>query len=304
MLLVLSAAVVAGACADTPAATPRKKPKPKPLAIREPGPLTLAPDGAALIVGDRALRRVVRVNLATRARRVVASGFPEAIVGLGYDDTGHLYVSAGDRVYRLEGSRKVLVAGTGVRGHSGDGGPATSAQLAGAGGIDVDHNERIAIAEYDNWIRVVEPTGTIGTAAGNGGTGYTGDGGPAAAALLGHPHDVIWRRDDVLLVADSHNGVIRRVDAAGKISTFAAGFSAPVDLVGAPGDAVYVADAGRGLYRIGPEGGTPTLLAPLLVAVGVVVDYNGNAYVTQLEARRVVRVTPAGRVSVFVPRSR
>ena len=95
-----------------------------------------------------------------------------------YDDLGRLYVSSGDRVYRIDGKRKVVVAGTGVRGHSGDGGPATAAQLAGAGGFDVDHDKAIAISEYDNWIRVVDPGGTISTVAGNGGSGT-----PATEAL-------------------------------------------------------------------------------------------------------------------------
>jgi hypothetical protein len=295
VLLVLAVC----ACSDSSAA--RKKPKPPRIA--EPGALTVTTDGRALVVGDRRLKRVVRVDLRTKARRVLASGFPDAIVGLGYDDMSRLYVSSGDRVYRIDGGRKVVVAGTGRRGHTGDGGPATAAQLAGAGGIDVDHDEEIAIAEYDNWIRVVSSAGTIGSVAGNGGTGYQGDGGAATAALLGHPHDVMWRRDKVLIVADSHNGAVRRIDSTGTITTLASGFSAPIDVVGGPGDVVYVADAGRGVYRVPPEGGTPELMAPVASAVHVTVDYNGNAYVSQLDRRRVMKVTPQGRVSVFVPRS-
>ena len=148
---------------------------------------------------------------------------------------GRLYVSSAERIYRIDGKRKVVVAGTGTRGHSGDGGPATAAQLGGAGGFDVDHDKAIAISEYDNWIRVVDPGGSISTVAGNGGTGTAGDGGPALEALLGHPHDVVWRRDGVLVIADSHNGLLRRVDAAGKISTFASGLGAPIDVVGRAG---------------------------------------------------------------------
>lgn len=300
VLLVLGAGgLVVGACSDSSAA--RKKPK--PLRIAEPGALTVTTDGRGLVVGDRRLKRVVRVDLRTKARRVLASGFPEAIVGLGYDDMSRLYVSSGERVYRIDGGRKVVVAGTGTRGHTGDGGAATAAQLSGAGGIDVDHDEEIAIAEYDNWIRVVSSAGTISSAAGNGGTGYAGDGGAASAALLGHPHDVMWRRDKVLIVADSHNGVVRKIDGEGKITTLASGFSAPVDVVGGPGDLVYVADADRGVYRVAPEGGTPQLIAPVASAVYVTTDYDGNAYVTQFDRRRIVKVTLQGRVTVFVPGS-
>ena len=290
--LVLALAVGCGA-AD---AAPRK---PKPLRIAVPGPLALTPDGRALVVGDRQLRRVVRVDLRTRRRTIVASGFPDAVVGLGYDDMNRLYVASLDRVYRLDGNRKVVVAGTGTRGHTGDGGPATAAQLAGATGIDVDHDERIAIAEYDNWIRVVEADGTIRTVAGNGGTGREGDGGPATEARLGHPHDVVWRRDG-FVIADSHNGVLRRVDAAGTITTFAE-VGVPIDVAGAPGDALYVTDARGWVARVAPDGAV-TRLAFLATPIGVVGDYSGNVYVAQLNARRIMRVSRAGRVTVFVPR--
>ena len=293
VLLVAAAVGCTGAGADA-----RAKPKPKPIRIASPGPLAFAPSGA-LVIGDRDLKRVVQVNLRTKKRTVLVSGFPDAIVGLVYDDLGRLYVSSAERIYRIDGKRKVVVAGTGTRGHTGDGGPATAAQLAGAGGFDVDHDKAIAISEYDNWIRVVDTGGTIRTVAGNGGTGTTGDGGPALEALLGHPHDVVWRRDGVLVIADSHNGLLRRV-AAGKISTFASGLGAPIDVVGAPGDALYVADAQLGVLRIGPEGGTPAVMARVPGAIGITVDNGGNAYVSQLDARRVVKVTPAGRVTAVV----
>lgn len=297
-LILLVVSTVGAACLEADAKT---KPKPKPIRVTAPGPLALAPDGA-LVIGDRNLKRVVRFDLRTKRRAVLAAGFPDAIVGVTYDDMGRLYVSSAERIYRIDGKRKVVVAGTGARGHAGDGGPATAAQLGGAGGFDVDHDEAIAIAEYDNWIRVVDPAGGISTAAGNGGEGYAGDGGPAREALMGHPHDVLWRRDKVLVIADSHNGVLRRVDAAGKISTFASGVGAPIDIAAAPGDVLFVADAQRGVLRVAPEGGEPTVVAYLPGAIGITVDVRGNAYVSQLEARRVVRVTPAGRITAVVSR--
>ena len=279
------------------------KPKPQPR-IGTPGPLALTFDARALMVGDRDLRRVLRIDLRTRKRTVVASGFPEAIVGIGYDDMNRLYVSSGDRVYRIEGRRKVVVAGTGARGHTGDGGPATAATLAGAGGIDVDHDEEIAIAEYDNWVRVVGADGVIRSAAGNGGTGYDGDGGRATAALLGHPHDVIWRRDKVLLIADSHNGAIRRVDGEGRITTFARGFVAPVLIEGGAGDRIFVADGRlQSIYRLEADGSGRVEVASADGPVGLAVDGNDNVYVSELNGRRrVLRVTPAGRVTVLARR--
>jgi hypothetical protein len=300
LILLVVVAAVGAACVDA-GAKARPKPKPKPIRVASPGPLALDPSGA-LVIGDRALKRVVRFDLRTKRRTVLASGFPEAIVGVAYDDMGRLYVSSGDRVYRIDGKRKVVVAGTGVRGHSGDGGPATAARLGGAGGFDVDHDEAIAIAEYDNWIRVVDPAGSISTAAGNGGEGYAGDGGPAGEALLGHPHDVIWRRDGVLIIADSHNGVLRRVDSAGRISTFSRGLGAVIDVTAAPGDVLFAADAQRGVLRVPAEGGAATVVAYLPGAIGVVADVRGNVYASQLERRRVVRVSPTGRITPVVVR--
>ena len=203
---------------------------------------------------------MVQVNLRTKKRTVLVSGFPDAIVGLVYDDQGRpLRLLRGAH---LPNRRQAQ----GRRRRHGYARPHrrrrsarhAAAQLAGAGGFDVDHDKAIVISEYDNWIRVVDPRGTITTVAGNGGTGTSGDGGPALQALLGHPHDVVWRRDGVLVIADSHNGLLRRVDAAGRISTFASGLGAPIDVVGAPGDALYVADAQLGVLRVGPGAGRPT----------------------------------------------
>jgi hypothetical protein len=300
--LLLAAALVA-ACAGvgSAAAPPKKKPKPPAIRIVEPGPLALTPDGG-LLVGDRRLRRVVRVDLRTRARRVVAARLPDVPVGLAFDDTGRLYVSAGERIFRVERGRLVPLAGTGTRGHTGDGGPATSASLAGAGGFEVDHDERIVIAEYDNWIRAVEPDGTIGTIAGTGATGYTGDGGPATAALLAHPHDIALRRDRQVVIADSHNGVLRLVDPSGVIRTLSTGFIAPIVVEGGPGETLFVADGRLGIVRVPAQGGPGRRVATARGAFGLAVDSNNTVYFAVLETRRVVRVTAAGRRTVLVSR--
>ena len=73
-------------------------------------------------------------------------------------------------------------------------------------------------------------------------------------------------------------------------------------MTAAPGDVLFAADAQRGVLRVGPEGGAPTVVAYLPGAIGIAVDVRENAYVSQLEARRVVRVTPAGRITAVVVR--
>src|SRR6516165_5034355 len=118
-----------------------------------------------------------------------------------------------------------VVAGTGTKGHAGDGGPATSAQLAAPHEVRFDSKGNLYIDERDNHtIRKVDMrTGIITTIAGTPGkNGYGGDGGPATAALLNQPHGIILDRQDNLYICDPLNNRVRRVDAkTGVITTFA-----------------------------------------------------------------------------------
>jgi DNA-binding beta-propeller fold protein YncE len=290
--------IVAAACGGADAAS-KPKPKPKPIPIAEPGPLALTPDGG-IVVGDRALKRIVRIDLFTNKRRIVAKGVGVP-VALTYDDQARLYVSGDERIFRLEAGRKILVAGTGTRSHTGDGGPATQATFGGASGFEVDHDERIVVAEYDNWIRSISPEGTISTLVGTGADGYAGDGGPATSALLLHPHDVALQRDGVV-IADSHNHVLRRVVyATGTITTIARDFQAPVLVDGGPFDTLYVADAGLGaVFKLDANGGGRTRVGAAFAPIGMAVDTSSNVYVAELEARRIVRIAPNGTRKVLV----
>jgi hypothetical protein len=296
--LTLFAALLAlsAACSgDTAAAPERAVP---PIRIAEPGALALDSRGG-LLVADRKLSRVVRIDLRTGRRRVVAARLRD-IVALAYDDMGRLYVGAGDRILRLDGARRTVVAGTGRRGRTGDGGPATAATIGGLGGFEVDHDETITIAEYDNGIRFVDGTGTISTIAGTGEEGYAGDGGPARAALLRHPHDLALRIDREVIVADSHNGVLRRIAPDGTIGTFADGFSSPIAVKGGPGNTLYVADGGAGaIIRLSPDGRTRTVVGRANGPINLAVDRTG-VYVSEIAgARRVLRIA-GGRTRVLV----
>jgi hypothetical protein len=280
------------------AATPAKR-KPPVVRIVEPGALALDNRGG-LLVADRKLNRVARIDLRTGKRRVVVSGLRD-IVALAFDDMLRLYVGAGDRIFRIQAGRRILVAGNGRRAHTGDGGPATAASLSGLSGFEVDHDETITIAEYDNWIRFVDANGTISTLAGTGEEGYAGDGGPARAAVFRHPHDLALRADREVIVADSHNGVLRRIDPARNVSTFATGLRAPVAVKGGPGNTLYVADGqANAVFRLSPDGSSRTRVArasgPFNLAVG-----HTNVYVSELAgARRVLQVAPSGRVRILV----
>ncbi len=115
----------------------------------------------------------------------------------------------------------VVIAGTGVAGFGGDGGPATQALLSFPIGIGVGPDGDVYIAEEGNVRirRIDAATGVITTVAGTGTGGFGGDGGPATAALLAHPTDVEVEPDGSLLILDEGNNRIRRVDAGTGIIT-------------------------------------------------------------------------------------
>jgi sugar lactone lactonase YvrE len=112
------------------------------------------------------------------------------------------------------------VAGTGTPGYSGDGEPATGAQLNAPAGVTLGRDESLYIAdEYNHRVRRVAPTGIISTVAGNGAHAYSGDGGPAAEASLNHPFSVALDADGTLYIADEYNHRIRTVAPTGIITT-------------------------------------------------------------------------------------
>ncbi len=114
------------------------------------------------------------------------------------------------------------VAGTGVQGSSGDGGPAVAAELDGPSGVSVDGSGRIFVADTHNHrIRAIDASGVITTFAGTGTPGFAGDGGPAAKAQLSSPRGLAPDAEGNLLLADAGNERVRRISADGVISTLA-----------------------------------------------------------------------------------
>ena len=111
------------------------------------------------------------------------------------------------------------IAGDGTSGFGGDGGPATAAQLRVPLDVAVDSTGNVYIADAANArIRKVDTSGMISTIAGDGGSGFGGDGGPAIAAQLGNPAGVALDNLGNVYVADSATDRIRKIDTAGTIS--------------------------------------------------------------------------------------
>jgi uncharacterized protein (TIGR03437 family) len=257
-------------------------------------------------------------------------------IGLAIDAAGNVYIAdtQNNRVRRVNPAGVITtVAGTGRVGSSGDGGPATAAELDTPGGVAVDVAGNLYITElYGCRVRkVAAGTGVITTVAGNGRREYGGDGGPATAAALAYPLGVaVDVRGNLYMSEYSRSGRVRRVNAAdGTISTIAgtgeAGFNgdggpakaarlnAPALLaVDAAGD-LYIADlfnyrvrkitlsdglittvAGNGTLVMAGDGGSPTGAA--LAPFGVAVDRAGNLYIADPGFGRVRKTLPAAAV--------
>ncbi|HSP17229.1 MAG TPA: hypothetical protein VLV78_20975 [Thermoanaerobaculia bacterium] len=119
-----------------------------------------------------------------------------------------------------------LVAGIGQEGFSGDGGLATQAALGSPGGVAIDANGNIYIADSSNnrVRRVDATTGNIETVVGNGqNSDEIGDGGPGTSATLFYPRAVAFDAAGKLYIADTYHSRVRKYDPVSKIITTVAG---------------------------------------------------------------------------------
>ncbi|MGO9094120.1 MAG: hypothetical protein ACLQGV_02765 [Bryobacteraceae bacterium] len=246
------------------------------------------------------------------------------------DGSGNIYIADNyQRIRKVAAPTGIIttVAGNGSGGYSGDGGPATSAQLSGPTGVAVDAAGNIYIADYWNQRirKVTVATGIITTAAGNGTQGYSGDGGPATSAQLNYPWGVSVDAGGDLYISDQYNGRIRKVAATGTITTVAGGggaypgdgglatsasLSSPLGAAMDGSGNLYIADDGNCRIRrvaaatgiittaAGNGGnfsgdGGPATSAQLWMPFGMAVDGSGNLYIPDLYNRRVRKVAAA-----------
>jgi uncharacterized protein (TIGR03437 family) len=136
--------------------------------------------------------------------------------GVTVDNAGNIYIADGRRVRKVNTAGIIsTVAGTGVAGSAGDGGPGTSAELKAANGITVDSAGNIYFADVSNQrIRKIDAAGIITTIAGNT-LGYSGDGGLSTSALLATPHDVVLDAAGNIILTDTGNHRVRKIAASG-----------------------------------------------------------------------------------------
>jgi len=232
--------------------------------------------------------------------------------GLAFDSGGALYIadSGNNRVRRIMAGLVATVAG-------GIGSPLTTPVA-----VTVGSNSTLYIADYSEIVHVLTTGGTWMPFAGAGGAGFAGDGGPAAAALLTQPRDLVLDKSGTLLIADGVR--VRKVNSTGTIQTMAGdGYLNAVGDFGTATNAVlyqpsavsldtagnlYIADTGTQRVRQVSPGGTiitvagtgtasastdkiASVTASLNFPMGVGVDAGGNLLISDTQNQRVREVT-------------
>ena len=146
------------------------------------------------------------------------------------------------RVRRLDLKTGIITtfAGDGEKRRAGDGGHADEASVMGPRAVCMDSKGNTYIAEREgNGVRKVDANGIISTFAGTGERGYSGDGGPALTATWGAPKAMRCDHQDNVIVVDTENNAVRRIDiSTGIVTTIAGGHQ------GGDGDGGNATDAG------------------------------------------------------------
>jgi hypothetical protein len=256
--------------------------------------------------------------------------------GLAVDAAGDLFIAdAGNNEVREVTPAGTIstVAGDGTPGDSGDGGPATSAEIQSPEGVAVDAAGDLFIADAGNSdVREVTPSGTISTVVGDGTAGFAGDGGPATSAEIDNPQGVAVDAAGDLWIVDRDNRRIREVAPGGTISSpvgcgeylfsgnggqaSASEINTPIDVVANAAGDVYFSDsldnevreitpsgevldvAGDGEYGYSGDGG-PATSAELWDPQGLALDSAGNLYIADYYNNRIRKVTPAGIITTI-----
>jgi len=206
--------------------------------------------------------------------------------GLAVDAFGNIYIAdMNNQIIRKVNTSGIITTVAGsyyvpspFGYYSGDGGPATAAQLFNPSSLTIDVWGNMYIADgSNNVVREVNTVGIISTIAGNNTIGYGGDGGAATAASLWWPSEVALDRSGNIYIAEEENAVIRKVNTSGIISTV----------------------AGNNTAGYSGDGGAATT-AKLNQPAGVNIDASGNIYIADFGNHVIREVNTAGIIYTVV----
>jgi uncharacterized protein (TIGR03437 family) len=279
---------------------------------------TIAGDGTPGFVGDKG--PAIQAELST-------------VDGLAVDASGNIYVAdTSTGVVRIVSPPGAIATPAGTintfagvapatgiqsQGYSGDGGPATSAQLSQPSGVAVDSSGNVYIADYGNFtVRKVDNKGNISTVAGTGAPGYSGDGGPANKAAFRSPYAIAIDSAGNIYISDTGNANIRKITTDGNIHTIVSNVSADSIAVDAAGSIYFSNSITHTVQKIlangtqfaiagmpgnpgfSGDGGLGTS-AQLNQPHGVALDASGNVYVAD-SGNQVIRLLTPVATSISV----
>lgn len=279
-------------------------------------PTSMAIDSAGnMYIADTVNNRIRKVTISTGFMTTLAgsdlhgyqgdggtatAALLDSPVGICLDAAGDIYFSDSENhAIREIATNGVIytVAGNGIGGFAGDGGPATQAELFYPKGIAMDAAGNLYIADYTNQrIRKVSANGIIETIAGIGITGQYGDGGPANQAELNFPTGVAVDNAGNVYIADNQNFVVRLLTPVAPSIT-------PNGVISASAFGAFGAAAPGGWIEI-----YGSALAPDSRSWATT-DFNGNNAPTQLDGTSVtvggqpayVSYISPGQVNVQIP---
>ena len=240
--------------------------------------------------------------------------------GVAIDADGTLYITdTGNRRVRMVDTNGIITtfAGSGKKGHEGDGGPALEAAFDCPGGIAIYEGDVFIADACNNRVRKVDTSGIITAFAGTGVQGPAvfatplGDDGPATSARLIAPTALDFDSEGNLYITDPGNHRVRKVDTSGTITSVAgtgersfsgddgpaaeAQLSTPFGIAIEADGTIYIADFvyPRNRVRKIDTAQIITTIAEVASSGGLAVDLEGNVYIVQATVGRILKLSPS-----------